>query len=90
MSIKSGGAMSEEDSFGPASSSYYDYYSDQGSSRAESDFDDDEQGSQADTAHDDPHDLAYLAYIGQKAREYDELFSPEVHREPTMFNWPTI
>eukprot|EP00971_Amphidinium_carterae_P249387 4950369-Amphidinium_carterae.1 len=34
MSIKSGGAMSEEDSFGFASSSYYDYYSDQGSSRA--------------------------------------------------------
>eukprot|EP00971_Amphidinium_carterae_P187843 3728576-Amphidinium_carterae.2 len=87
MSIKSGGARSEEDSFGIASSSYYDYYSSHGSSRAASDFDEDEQGSQADTAHDDPHDLAY---IGHKAREYDDFYSPDVHAEPTMFNWPTI
>eukprot|EP00971_Amphidinium_carterae_P344603 6485094-Amphidinium_carterae.1 len=91
MSIKAGGAMSDEDSFGSASSSYYTYYSDQGSSRAASDFDEDEQGSVADTAHDDPHDLAYLAYIGHKAREYDEFYSPDIsHREPIMFNWPTI
>eukprot|EP00971_Amphidinium_carterae_P054875 1081451-Amphidinium_carterae.2 len=90
MSLKSGGARSEEDSFGIAPTSYYDYYSSQGSSRALSDFNDDAQGSQADTEHDDPHDLAYLAYIGHKAREYDELYSPDVHAAPTMFNWPTI